>query len=144
MNRELLKCFCGFRTRTSGDRRAAIATGNWGCGAFRGNIELKCKICRFLKKCYFAVCSFLFILQVLIQMMAAAESGRDLIYYYFGNKRAHSLERIFKIITVNSLTVSQVYNLISEYNGEIAHLSRKQLSEFRLAQFLAIKYNADF
>lgn len=77
-------------------------------------------------------------------MMAAAESGRDLIYYYFGDKRAHSLERIFKIITVNSLTVSQVYNLISEYNGEIAHLSRKQLSEFRLAQFLAIKYNADF
>ena len=46
VNRELLKCFCGFRSKLESDKKAAIATGNWGCGVFKGNIELKCKFSR--------------------------------------------------------------------------------------------------
>lgn len=41
----------------------AIATGNWGCGAFRGNPKLK----------------------VLLQLMAAAVAGRSMVYFTFGD-----------------------------------------------------------
>jgi poly(ADP-ribose) glycohydrolase len=60
VHRELVKCFCGFRSNgdegrsknstaileddNEGITQVAIATGNWGCGAFNGDIELKCKI----------------------------------------------------------------------------------------------------
>ena len=41
-----------------------IATGNWGCGAFNGNLELK----------------------FLVQYIAASSAGRDLHYFTFGEK----------------------------------------------------------
>ena len=41
-----------------------IITGNWGCGAFGGNLQLK----------------------FLIQWMAASLVGRDLVYCPFGSK----------------------------------------------------------
>jgi len=43
----------------------AIATGNWGCGAFRGNPKLK----------------------ILIQLMAAAVAGRSMVYFTFGDTK---------------------------------------------------------
>lgn len=43
---------------------SVIATGNWGCGAFNGNLELK----------------------FLIQLIAASSAGRDLHYFTFGEK----------------------------------------------------------
>lgn len=45
------------------DNLAAIATGNWGCGAFRGDPKLK----------------------VLIQLMAAAVANRSMVYFTFGD-----------------------------------------------------------
>ena len=41
----------------------AVATGNWGCGASGGDPEMK----------------------ALIQLMAAAEAGRDVAYFTHGN-----------------------------------------------------------
>lgn len=48
IDRELKKSFCGFRWKVSKNRNnhyhhPPIATGNWGCGAFRGDRLLKCK-----------------------------------------------------------------------------------------------------
>jgi hypothetical protein len=43
---------------------SVIATGNWGCGAFNGNLELK----------------------FLVQLLAASSTGRDLHYFTFGDK----------------------------------------------------------
>lgn len=40
-----------------------MATGNWGCGAFQGSKQLK----------------------TLIQLMACSASGRDLVYFSFGD-----------------------------------------------------------
>ncbi len=39
MRRELNKAFCGFMTSdpTPSGRGMAVATGNWGCGAFGGD-----------------------------------------------------------------------------------------------------------
>jgi poly(ADP-ribose) glycohydrolase len=44
IGRELKKCFTGFHQNKTFrfSNLPAIATGNWGCGAFMGNIELKC------------------------------------------------------------------------------------------------------
>jgi poly(ADP-ribose) glycohydrolase len=57
VRRELVKCICGFKaeyeTNQNNDinldkiselKQTTIATGNWGCGAFNGDIELKCNL----------------------------------------------------------------------------------------------------
>lgn len=44
---------------------AAVATGNWGCGVFNGDARFKS----------------------LIQLTAAATTGRNVIYFTFGDER---------------------------------------------------------
>ncbi|CAH8628593.1 unnamed protein product [Heterobilharzia americana] len=43
MLREVNKAFCGFTDELFPKRKlpSVVATGNWGCGAFRGDVELK-------------------------------------------------------------------------------------------------------
>lgn len=42
MDRELTKAYIGFRLPDSFERlHYGIATGNWGCGAFNGDLQLK-------------------------------------------------------------------------------------------------------
>lgn len=53
----------GFSTEEPSNNLPAVATGNWGCGAFRGNPQLK----------------------VLVQLMAAAVAGRSMVYFTFGD-----------------------------------------------------------
>lgn len=43
INRELRKSYVGFASQVLGQRHPLIATGNWGCGAFGGDKQLKCK-----------------------------------------------------------------------------------------------------
>ncbi|PIK41639.1 putative poly(ADP-ribose) glycohydrolase [Apostichopus japonicus] len=65
MKRELNKAFCGFNENDKPEAHVpAVATGNWGCGAFGGNPRLK----------------------ALIQLMAAAETKRDVAYFTFHDK----------------------------------------------------------
>lgn len=43
--REIKKSYIGFSSNNrSNSILSPIATGNWGCGAFNGKIEFKCKI----------------------------------------------------------------------------------------------------
>ena len=75
IRRDLDKAFVSFQQRSSagdgGDGSGVmggatapwIATGNWGCGAFGGDLVLK----------------------AVIQIVAAAEAGRDIKYLTFGN-----------------------------------------------------------
>jgi len=49
VHRELVKCVCGFQAEY-GIEQATIATGNWGCGAFNGDKELKCNFLIFKLK----------------------------------------------------------------------------------------------
>uniref|UniRef100_A0A673KP60 poly(ADP-ribose) glycohydrolase n=1 Tax=Sinocyclocheilus rhinocerous TaxID=307959 RepID=A0A673KP60_9TELE len=80
IKRELNKAFVGFH----GDVKTAIATGNWGCGAFNGDPKLK----------------------ALIQLMAAAVAGRDMAYFTAGNKElAKEIQRMHEILTINKVTV---------------------------------------
>ncbi|RZB40732.1 poly(ADP-ribose) glycohydrolase [Asbolus verrucosus] len=60
--RELNKAYVGFSSKEK-NNLSPVATGNWGCGAFKGDPYLKS----------------------LIQLMACSAANRDLVYYSFGN-----------------------------------------------------------
>ena len=49
INREITKCYAAFSSLpvendSIDTSRLPIATGHWGCGAFRGDKQIKCKI----------------------------------------------------------------------------------------------------
>ncbi|XP_026078065.1 poly(ADP-ribose) glycohydrolase-like isoform X1 [Carassius auratus] len=85
MSRELNKAFCGFvRPGVQTENLSAIATGNWGCGAFGGDTRLK----------------------AVLQMMAAAEAERDLMYFTFGDADLlRDVHHIHTLITDTHATV---------------------------------------
>jgi hypothetical protein len=84
IDRELNKAYCAFHGGTS-----KIATGNWGCGAFRGDKELK----------------------AIIQWLAASVAERELLYYTFGDEKlSQGLEQLVK--RCGKVTVGQVYKVI--------------------------------
>ncbi|XP_073685250.1 poly(ADP-ribose) glycohydrolase [Garra rufa] len=90
ITRELNKAFVGFQ----GNPKTAIATGNWGCGAFKGDSNLK----------------------ALIQLMAAAAAERDMAYFAFGNKTlASEVWEMHAILTKNNVTVDKLYKWLKEY-----------------------------
>lgn len=57
-------------------RREAFATGNWGCGVFGGDPQLKS----------------------LIQWIAASANGRELKYYIYGDRRVGKLHTVFQAV----------------------------------------------
>ncbi|XP_019357818.1 PREDICTED: poly(ADP-ribose) glycohydrolase isoform X3 [Gavialis gangeticus] len=98
IKRELNKAYCGFaRPNVPPQHLSAIATGNWGCGAFGGDAKLK----------------------ALIQILAAAEAGRDVVYFTFGD--AELMRDIYNMHTFlceKSQTVGDVYRLLLRYYNE--------------------------
>ena len=94
--RELNKAFCGFSTMVTSDDTntqtlTPVATGNWGCGAFGGNKQLK----------------------TLIQWMSASRAGREVKYYSF--KETDLSQEQAKITTKllsKHVTVSQLYQTL--------------------------------
>ncbi|CAF0792879.1 unnamed protein product [Brachionus calyciflorus] len=106
--REVKKCYVGFslksRYNLDDDNLPRIATGNWGCGAFNGNKELK----------------------FLIQIIVASEVNRDLVYYTFDNKETcKNMIRIIDIIQKNSLEVGQVYRILNRYCHKVQKFLNK-------------------
>ena len=87
--RELNKAHCGFLcSRAAGGPRAAFATGNWGCGAFGGDPVVK----------------------AIIQLMAAAVCGRDLVYYTFGDEKLlRSLKLLYDLLKERA-TVGEIWS----------------------------------
>ena len=102
LKRELLKSYTGFSIPTKetnlGGNSANedplwIATGNWGCGVFGGDIELK----------------------VLVQWMAASLAGRKVRYFGFGDKGCVYVQSFVEIAKRNALTVGEIWNYLNEY-----------------------------
>jgi len=105
IDRELNKAFVAFQNRHV-DSLQAVATGNWGCGAFGGDPRVK----------------------LLLQLMAAAEAGRDVVYFTFGDS---SLVRdggeMYKFLVKEKLTVGDLYKLIKRFSSNRRQLGGEEL-----------------
>ncbi|XP_070926100.1 poly(ADP-ribose) glycohydrolase isoform X3 [Macaca nemestrina] len=98
IRRELNKAYCGFlRPGISSENLSAVATGNWGCGAFGGDARLK----------------------ALIQILAAAAAERDVVYFTFGDSELmRDIYSMHIFLTERKLTVGDVYKLLLRYYNE--------------------------
>lgn len=95
--RELGKSFCGFDCNAAGDgaeggNRIPVATGNWGCGEFGGNKELK----------------------MLIQWMSASQARRKMIHFTFRDSyHAKQQVKVAEALLKSKMTVGQLYRLLT-------------------------------
>lgn len=98
IRRELNKAYCGFlRPGVSSENLSAVATGNWGCGAFGGDARLK----------------------ALIQILAAAAAERDVVYFTFGDSELmRDIYSMHTFLSERKLTVGEVYKLLLRYYNE--------------------------
>lgn len=100
MKRELVKAVAGFhpldpKVVPPGPAAAAtdnlhrcVATGNWGCGAFNGDVELK----------------------TLIQWVAASLVGREMHYFPFDNQRvSKEFPKLAKALLSKSISASDLW-----------------------------------
>lgn len=103
IRRELNKAYAGFAgCENMRNNLPAVATGNWGCGAFRGNPKLK----------------------VLLQMMAAAVAGRSVVYFTFGDTNLRDdIAKMYSTLVKLETSIAQIFSLLLEYQ-EFA-ISRK-------------------
>ncbi|KAH0548451.1 hypothetical protein KQX54_001365 [Cotesia glomerata] len=96
--RELNKAYVGFiPSEMPNTQLSGIATGNWGCGAFRGDPHLKS----------------------LIQLMAAAINRRPVVYFTFGNKKLRDdIVNMYWHLIEYQVNVGQLFTLIQSYDSE--------------------------
>ena len=74
-----------------------VATGNWGCGAFGGDSRLK----------------------ALIQIMAAAECGRETFYFTFGDEElCKDISEIYDTLINDNVTVSKLYQILVSFQDQ--------------------------
>ena len=119
LRRELNKLYVAFSTNFTGaSGNMAVATGNWGCGAFGGD-------------CY---------LKALLQLMAAALSKRDVVYFTFGDEKlAKDISLIHQLLIEQDLDVSTLWSLLLRYHREIISqnkASRQTLQGVELYDFI--------
>ncbi|XP_059215112.1 poly(ADP-ribose) glycohydrolase [Centropristis striata] len=122
MTRELNKAYCGFsRNNANSKHLSALATGNWGCGAFGGDTRLK----------------------ALIQLMAAAEAGRDVAYFTFGDAQLmRDVHEIHTFLTERQVTVGRLYSLLNQYSSLVCKNCRTPRPDVSLYSFIYEKVSS--
>ncbi|XP_050433324.1 poly(ADP-ribose) glycohydrolase-like isoform X2 [Adelges cooleyi] len=110
LRRELNKAYSGFSWGNKSDcSDVSIATGNWGCGAFRGDCHLKS----------------------LLQLLSAAEAKRDVVYFTFGEtKLRDSINDMHSFLRNNKVTVGEICRILIKYNEYMQSHSNSNLFEF--------------
>ncbi|CAD5226848.1 unnamed protein product [Bursaphelenchus xylophilus] len=97
LDRELRKAFIAFSIRVNDHIK--VASGNWGCGAFNGNHQLK----------------------FIIQLIAASAAGRTLSYHTFGNERlAQEVQKFHSTLKQHQVTVDTLYEALISADPDIA------------------------
>ncbi|KAM4607203.1 poly(ADP-ribose) glycohydrolase isoform 1-T2 [Polymixia lowei] len=116
MIRELNKAYCGFfRHNVNSEHLSAVATGNWGCGAFGGDTRLK----------------------ALLQLMAAAEAGRDVAYFTFGDAQLmRDVHEMHTFLTERQITVGRLYGLLNQYSSVVCKNCRMARPDVSLYGFI--------
>ncbi|CAF1396985.1 unnamed protein product, partial [Adineta ricciae] len=95
IKREILKAYTGFYSRKPTNQVAfPVVTGNWGCGAFNGDREVK----------------------AIIQLMAASQTVRPMIYTAFGDKKLiESFAAIYDYLIGERATVRDLYRYLKKF-----------------------------
>jgi poly(ADP-ribose) glycohydrolase len=103
MCRELNKAFCGFFVNDEANV-CTVATGNWGCGAFGGDHRIK----------------------ALVQLMAAAEAGRPVYYFTFGDTAlCRDIHRVHSAARLADFTVGRLWDFIRAGGQSSADIYRR-------------------
>lgn len=91
--RELKKAYVGF-LYTPNTRAPPVATGNWGCGAFKGSTQLKS----------------------LLQLMVCVVTGRPLVYFTFGDTElCDGIYNVYEYLCINKVRVLDLWRFIKMY-----------------------------
>uniref|UniRef100_A0A667XKD6 poly(ADP-ribose) glycohydrolase n=1 Tax=Myripristis murdjan TaxID=586833 RepID=A0A667XKD6_9TELE len=116
INRELNKAYCGFaRPGERSQNLSAVATGNWGCGVFGGDTRLK----------------------ALLQMLAAAEAGRDVAYFTFGDSQLMTdVHNMHAFLTARNISVGEVYDLLGQYYSSVCKSCLSRRPDVSLYSFI--------
>ena len=94
----------------------AVATGNWGCGAFKGDPQLKS----------------------LIQLMAASLCRRDVVYFTFDNQKlCRDIRSTYQKLLQCHITVGQLYKMLIEY-GENTHNKNFRMTVFEYLESFSL------
>ncbi|KAH7640452.1 hypothetical protein HUG17_7919 [Dermatophagoides farinae] len=102
IDREIHKAMAAFqpeRFLCSQSKLVTITTGNWGCGVYNGDVKLK----------------------TLIQIIAASESKRNLMYFTFDNRRLkNEFDQIKTLFETSEqpFTVGRLYRLLLQYASQ--------------------------
>lgn len=104
VRRELNKLYSGFYCEDP-DSAPAIATGKWGCGAFKGDPIFK----------------------ALLQFMAAAVVGRELCFFTFHDEEImKTIHEMHEFIKSNDIYVDKLWEIIAKYNEDEVSMAAKQ------------------
>jgi len=83
--------------RISSDEYIGVSTGNWGCGAFGGNPEIKS----------------------MIQWIAASQALRPFVNYYtFEDASLERLGEVIQWILHHGWTVGELWHMLIEYSSQ--------------------------
>ncbi|ORX46422.1 hypothetical protein BCR36DRAFT_331854 [Piromyces finnis] len=124
--REMNKLYIGFKENefSSLSKGSYIATGNWGCGAYNGDLELK----------------------ALLQIMVASIAERNIYYCPFDQVEfADRLGQVISSLKQHNITTDLLYKLIRTYNNEVvfASVNQNKLPNITLFDYIleTVKYN---
>ncbi|CAA0833933.1 Probable poly(ADP-ribose) glycohydrolase 2 [Striga hermonthica] len=93
--REANKAFCGFLDGHN-EGEVGVATGNWGCGVFGGDPQVKS----------------------VIQWLAASQARRPFVLYYtFGLEKLQRLEEVVQWVESRRRSVGEVWRKLVVYSG---------------------------
>jgi len=119
MSRELTKFYCGMMKSIDNQDvcgTGGVATGHWGCGVFGGDRRLK----------------------AVIQLMAAAQAGRQpIVYCAIDDKQLEKeLLGLARTITKTRCTVKDLWNAVAEFADRMERFGPQGNDEKRLYPFI--------
>ncbi|CAH2059876.1 unnamed protein product [Thlaspi arvense] len=108
--RETNKALCGFlhvckNQCIDHEDGVSVATGNWGCGAYGGDPELKS----------------------LLQWIAVSQARRPFMSYYtFGFEALHNLNQVTELVISKGWTVGDLWKKLVEYSNQRLRSNKKR------------------
>eukprot|EP00051_Salpingoeca_urceolata_P020448 m.307003 g.307003 ORF g.307003 m.307003 type:complete len:845 (-) comp19625_c2_seq22:125-2659(-) len=110
--REVCKAYAGFRRpsyQPPKRKLCPVATGNWGCGAFRGDVQVK----------------------AILQLLACACAERELHYFTFGELGLREqLTAMHKELVELGATVGQLFTMLMKFEKVKACKEKTTLFEY--------------